>query len=64
MEDGKSKTLLGKASEGHIILKAAANAAPLHDVPLSVVANVSVNFVVKLAYSSEPILVTVLPAGK
>ena len=64
MEDGKSKTLLGKASEGHIILKAADNAAPIHDVPISVVANVSVNFVVKLAYSSEPILVTVLPADK
>jgi hypothetical protein len=59
MEDGKSKTLLGKASQGHIILKAAPNAAPINDVPISVVANVSINFVVKVAYSSEPILVRV-----
>lgn len=61
MDDDKSKTLLGKASEGHIILKAAANAAPIENVPISVVANVSINFVVKVAYSSEPIPVTVAP---
>jgi hypothetical protein len=56
---GKSKTLLGTASKGHIVLKAAPNAAPIEDVPISVVANVSINFVVKVAYSSEPILVGV-----
>jgi hypothetical protein len=56
---GKSKTLLGTASKGHIVLKAAANAAPIDDVPISVVANVSINFVVKVAYSSEPILISV-----
>jgi hypothetical protein len=61
MEEGKSKTLLGKASQGHIILKAAPNAAPINDVPISVVANVSINFVVKVAYSSEPLLVRVEP---
>jgi hypothetical protein len=56
---GKSKTLLGAASKGHIVLKAAANAEPIEDAPISVVANVSINFVVKVAYSSPPIWVSV-----
>ncbi|MCI0682201.1 MAG: PPC domain-containing protein [Gemmataceae bacterium] len=56
---GKSKTLLGTASKGHIVLKAAANAEPIEDVPISVVANVSINFVVKVAYSSPPIWMSV-----
>jgi hypothetical protein len=57
--EGKSKTLLGKASEGHIVLRAAPNAAPIENVPISVIANVSVNFVVKISYSSVAIPVTV-----
>ncbi|MGF1582124.1 MAG: pre-peptidase [Gemmataceae bacterium] len=52
---GKSKTLLGKGTKGHIVLKAAANAAPIEDVPVAILANVSINFVVKIAYSS-PVL--------
>jgi hypothetical protein len=56
---GKSKTLLGAGSKGYITLKAAANAAPIENVPISVIANVSVNFVVKLHYSSAPILITI-----
>ena len=56
---GKSKTLLGAASKGHIVLKAAANAEPIENAPISVVANVSINFVVKVAYSSPPIWVSV-----
>src|SRR5262249_41134008 len=56
---GKSKTLLGTASKGHVVLKAAANAAPIEDVPVSVLCHVSINFVVKVSYSSPPILVTV-----
>ena len=56
---GKSKTLLGTGSKGHIVLKAAPNAAPIEDVPISVLANVSVNFVVKVSYSSPVIPVTV-----
>jgi phage baseplate assembly protein gpV len=59
VETGKSKTLLGSASKGHIVLKAAANAAPIEDAPISVVANVSINFVVKVAYSSPPIWMSV-----
>ncbi len=64
MEDGKSKTLLGKGNEGHIILKAAPNAAPIENVPISVLAQVSINFVVKISHSSEPILLSVAGAAK
>jgi hypothetical protein len=56
---GKSKTLLGGASKGHIVLRAAPNAAPIEDVPISVLAHVSINFVVKVSYSSPPICVSV-----
>src|SRR5207245_8915377 len=59
IEAGKSKTLLGTASKGHIVIKAAANAAPIEDVPISVLAHVSINFVVKLSYSSPPIMLSV-----
>jgi hypothetical protein len=56
---GKSKTLLGTTSKGHFVLKAAPNAEPVENVPISVVANVSINFVVKVAYSSAPIWINV-----
>jgi hypothetical protein len=57
--EGKSKTLLGTGSKGHIVLKAAPNAAPIENVPISVLCHVSINFVVKVSYSSPPILVSV-----
>ena len=56
---GKSKTLLGGGSKGYITLKVAGNAEPIENVPISVIANVSVNFVVKVHYSSVPILITI-----
>jgi hypothetical protein len=59
IDEGKSKTLLGTASKGHIVLKAAPNAAPIENVPVSVLAHVSVNFVVKVSYSSPAIPLTV-----
>ena len=55
----KSKTLLGKGSKGYIVLRAAADAAPVEGVPISVLAHVSVNFVVKVSYSSPAILLSV-----
>jgi hypothetical protein len=58
--EGKSKTLLGTGNKGHIVLKAAPNAAPIEKVPISVLAHVSINFVVKVSYSSEPILLSVV----
>lgn len=59
MVDGKSKTLLGTGTTGSIVLKAAADAAECTDVPVCVQAFVPVNFVVKIGYASEPILVSV-----
>jgi len=58
--EGKSKTLLGSSSEGHIVLRAAPNATPVQDVPISVLAQVSINFVVKISYSSPALPVTVV----
>jgi hypothetical protein len=57
--NAKSKTLLGGGSKGVITLKAAPNAEPIENVPISVIANVSINFVVKVHYSSAPILITI-----
>ncbi len=57
--EGKSKTLLGTGNKGHIVLKAAPNAAPIDNVPVAVLAHVSINFVVKVSYSSPPIPVSV-----
>ena len=59
MVEGKSKTLLGPANVGHIVLRAAPDAAECTDVPICVQAYVPINFVVKVGYASEPILVTV-----
>ncbi|HZT82780.1 MAG TPA: PPC domain-containing protein [Gemmataceae bacterium] len=59
VDTSKSKTLLGTGSKGHVVLKAAPNAAPIEDVPISVLCHVSINFVVKVSYSSAPILVSV-----
>jgi hypothetical protein len=57
--EGKSKTLLGGGDKGHVVLKAAADAPEVKDVPVSVLAHVSVNFVVKVSYSSPVILLSV-----
>ena len=51
--------LLGGGSKGHFVLKCAPNAAPVENVPISVLAHVSINFVVKVSYSSPPILISV-----
>ncbi len=59
MLDGKSKTLLGTGNTGHIVLKVDPTAAPIEDVPISVLAHVSINFVVKVSYSSKPILLSI-----
>jgi hypothetical protein len=60
MLDDKSKTRLSRGeSKGHIVLKVAADAAPIEDVSVAVTAYVSVNFVVKIGYSSAPIALTV-----
>jgi hypothetical protein len=58
---GKSKTLLGGGSKGYVTLKAAPTARAIDKVPIGILAHVSINFVVKVSYSSPPILVTVQP---
>jgi len=57
--ESKSKTLLGKTSKGHFVLKCAAGAQPIENVPICVLAHVSINFVVKVSYASPPIWVSV-----
>jgi len=62
IDQGASKTLLTAGeSTGHITLKAAADAPPVekHLVPITV--HVSINFVMKHTFSSEPFFVTVSP---
>jgi hypothetical protein len=60
-----NKTLLGPTeTAGKIVLQAAASAAPCENVPIAVMGHVSINFVVKTAYASKPILVTVVPKDR
>lgn len=59
MVDGKSKTLLGTGSTGHVTLKAAPDAPECTDVPVCVQGFVAINFVVKIGYASEVIWVSV-----
>jgi hypothetical protein len=62
VREAGSKTLLGpKETKGKLILQAAAGAKAIENVPISVMGHVSINFVVKTAYASEPIAVSVSP---
>lgn len=55
-----SKTALtAGATKGKITLKAAADAPPVDKQQIVVMANVSLNFVMKATYASDPIMVTV-----
>ena len=64
MDAAASKILLTKgASEGHIVVKAADNAPPVSQQQIAVMANVSLNFVMKATYTSRPLKITV-EAGK
>lgn len=60
IDENASKLLLtAKESQGHITLTAAKDAKPVAGQQIAVMANVSVNFVMKMTYSSPPCLVTV-----
>lgn len=60
IDSKKSQTLLtGTNSKGAITLTAAANAPAVDRQLCSVMANVSINFVMKATYSSEPLLISV-----
>jgi hypothetical protein len=61
VEAGSKTSLAPDESKGRIILKADPDAKPLDKVPIAVVAYISIDFVVKRAYSSPPVWVTVGP---
>jgi hypothetical protein len=55
-----SKTLLnGTETRGYLTFRALPTAKPVEKRPVSVMANVSINFVMKATYSSQPLFVTV-----
>jgi hypothetical protein len=59
-----SKTLLGpKETAGKVVIRAADDAPACEGVPIAVMGHVSINFVVKTAYSSAPIRITIPPKG-
>lgn len=62
IDDKQSQTLLtGEQSQGHITLVAAADAKPVENQQIVIMANVSINFVMKYTYASEPLKLTVSP---
>ncbi|HVA46577.1 MAG TPA: hypothetical protein VNH11_09405 [Pirellulales bacterium] len=62
IDDKQSQTLLsGEQSQGHITLVAAADAKPVESQQFAIMANVSINFVMKYTYASEPLKVTIAP---
>lgn len=65
VDDGASKTLLGdNETKGYITLRAAADAKPIQNLPIAVLANASINFVMKVWYASPPVVLTVTPPAK
>ncbi len=62
IDDGASKTLLGdNETKGYITLKAAKDAKPIQNWPIAVLANASINFVMKVWYSAPVVMLTVAP---
>lgn len=60
IDGGKSQTLLaGGASEGYITITVDKNAAPVERQLFCVMANISINFVMKATYSSPPMFLTI-----
>jgi hypothetical protein len=58
-----SKTLIdGQSTTGRIVLEARPDAPACDRVPIAVMGHVSINFVVKTAYCSAPILLSVTPS--
>jgi hypothetical protein len=60
VDEKASQTLLtGNQSKGSITLTAAADAKPVQNQQVAIMAHVSINFVMKFTYCGEPLLVTV-----
>jgi hypothetical protein len=60
-EKNSQIALAGDQSQGHITLAAAADAKPVENQQVAVMANVSINFVMKYTYCGPPVIVSVLP---
>jgi hypothetical protein len=62
LDEGASKTGLGEnETQGHIVLRANPDAPPVTNLPIAILGQVSINFVVKISYSGPPVLLTVAP---
>jgi hypothetical protein len=59
-ERASQTALSGEQSKGHITLKAAADAKPVENQLVPVMAHVSINFVMKFTYSGDPLRVSVV----
>jgi hypothetical protein len=60
IDERASQTLLsGDQVKGAIVFKAAADAAPVQEQLVPIMAHVSINFVVKFTYAGEPLLISV-----
>ena len=59
LDTGAKTALSEKETKGKILLKVAPDAKPFAEVPICVLANVSLNFTVKRGYASNPIMVNV-----
>ncbi|NQV26455.1 MAG: pre-peptidase C-terminal domain-containing protein [Rhodopirellula sp.] len=61
-ESKSSKLITGKNLTGHVVITAAADAAPVDRQLIPVTANVSLNFVMKTTFAADPLWVSVAPA--
>jgi hypothetical protein len=62
IDEKQSQTLLsGEQSQGYITLSATADAKPVENQQIAIMANVSINFVMKYTYAGEPLKVTISP---
>jgi len=60
LDESASKTLLGPTeNKGRIVLRATPDAPALKDLPIAILGQISINFVVKVSHASEPVLVSV-----
>ncbi len=60
LDESQSKTLLGPTdTRGRIVLRAAATVAPIERLPIAVLGQVSINFVVKVSHAGDPVFLSV-----
>ncbi|MEZ6044846.1 MAG: hypothetical protein R3C11_04555 [Planctomycetaceae bacterium] len=61
--DAESKILVtGTETKGHLVLQAAPDAKPSPRMQVPIMAHISINFVMKLTFSSDPLFVTIAKA--